>query len=206
MLVWSMNQKVYPTRSCTSRFSLWEQDGGNRREIDSITSATGGGGPSWSARSHINRVTDPRPVVLKRRLRAPARRWRNEDKRRMLRINKPALNTEVACMPSLEVYRIGRQAVYNAEQLKRSGREITLKGASLSLIVVDPVSRCFGDRWLLGTGGPRKKECFILVIDASSRSVGCSRNLARSSPSSYPSPRDALLPFLSHILATPYLL
>lgn len=37
--------RVYPTRSCTPRFSLWEQNGGNRREIDSITSAARGGGP-----------------------------------------------------------------------------------------------------------------------------------------------------------------
>lgn len=66
--------------------------------------------------SASRRLTSP----PRERERSPARK--NEDKRRTLRINKPALNTEVAYtppfFPSLEIYRMGRQAVHNAAQLK----------------------------------------------------------------------------------------
>lgn len=81
-----------------------------------------------------------------RRLTWPPREYerssvrKNEDKRCTLRINKPALNTEVAYIPPLfpsdEIYRMGRQAVHNAAQLKlKQGNHVKggVSSSSLSL-------------------------------------------------------------------------
>lgn len=86
-----------------------------------------------------------------------------EDKRCTLRINKPALNTGVAYMPPLEVYRTGRQAVHNAAQLKRPG-DAHVKGDVFLFYCCGPsfvLPR--EDSWLLGPYGPRERSCFIPI-------------------------------------------
>lgn len=86
-------------------------------------------------------------------MRSPIRK--KEDKRCTLRINKPALNTEVAYMPPS---RYTERVVHNAAQLKRPG-DAHVKGGRLSLLLSWTQFYVASGGWLtFGTVGSQRKK------------------------------------------------